>query len=195
MPSFDSITLLQKFRSEIQSLIADPVSIPIDALSSLANDISEIFQIGNKIAFVGNGGSAAEAMHLAAEFTGHCLLDHIPLPAMCLNESQSALTAISNDYGQDHMFSRMVEAFLKPGDLLVVLSTSGTSKNIVRAIESALSRKVRVMMWTGKKAPDYEGVEIWRVPSESTPRIQEVHLVWGHLLAVVIEEKMASSYT
>jgi phosphoheptose isomerase len=121
--------MLEKFRLEIQSIVENPASIPADSLSSLAIEILEIFRSGNKIAFVGNGGSAAEAMHLAAEFTGHCVIDHAPLPAMCLNESQSALTAISNEYGQEYMFSRIVEAFLNKGDLLIVLSTSGTSKN------------------------------------------------------------------
>ena len=183
--------MLEKFRLEIQSIVENPASIPADSLSSLAIEILEIFRSGNKIAFVGNGGSAAEAMHLAAEFTGHCVIDHAPLPAMCLNESQSALTAISNDYGQEYMFSRIVEAFLNKGDLLIVLSTSGTSKNIVRAIESALVRGVRVILWTGEKSPDYDGVEVWRVPSASTPRIQEIHLVWGHILAVLVEEKIA----
>ena len=155
---------------------------------NLASEFEKVFNNSGKIAFLGNGGSAAEAMHIAAEFTGKCVVDHRPLPVMCLNESQSALTAIANDYGIDFMFSRMVEAFLNPGDLLVCLSTSGRSKNVLKAIHSAKERGVSVILWMGDfESPD-EKVDVWKVPSTSTPRVQEIHLMWGHLLAEIVEQ-------
>ena len=152
-----------------------------------AYQLVQAFNEGRTIAFVGNGGSAAEAMHLAAEFTGKCVLEHRPLNAICLNESQSALTAVANDFGVDYIFSRQVEAHLKKGDLLVALSTSGKSANILKAIQSAKELGVFVHLWMGDFECSIDEIEIWKVSARSTPRIQEVHLVWGHLLAEVVE--------
>jgi D-sedoheptulose 7-phosphate isomerase len=155
-------------------------------IEKLAREIFQIFLRGNRIAFVGNGGSAAEAMHLAAEFTGKCLIDHPPLAAVCLNESQSALTAIANDFGIEQMFARSVRAMLGPGDLLIALSTSGNSQNILTAIDEAEKLGVKVILWSGENCAE-KAFEVWRASSGSTPRIQEVHLVWGHLLAEIVE--------
>ena len=156
-------------------------------LFALSNQVLQVFANSKKIAFVGNGGSAAEAMHLSAEFTGKCVIDHKPLPAICLNESQSSLTAIANDYGVEHTFSRLVEAYLVEGDLLIALSTSGKSPNILKALALCTERGITPILWTGLNAPEILGVDVWRVPSLSTPRIQEVHLTWGHILAEVVE--------
>ena len=146
-----------------------------------------------KIAFVGNGGSAAEAMHMAAEFTGKCVLEHQPLPALCLNESQSALTAIANDFGVDFMFSRQVQAHLQQGDLLIALSTSGKSKNILNALNAAKEMGAQAILWMGDFDNETTGIEIWKVPSTSTPRIQEIHLVWGHIVAEAVEQLIQST--
>jgi D-sedoheptulose 7-phosphate isomerase len=172
---------------EIRALYFDNSNLPENQLLALSSTLVETFRNGNKIAFVGNGGSAAEAMHLAAEFTGKCVVDHVPLAAICLNESQSALTAIGNDYGFDKIFSRQVEAHLREGDLLIALSTSGRSANILNALTAANTLKVRTYLWMGNFELDLPGVEIWRVNSKSTPRVQEVHLSWGHLLAELVE--------
>lgn len=177
--------------TESRRLFSDDKSFPIDKIESLSFQILNAFSTGHKLAFVGNGGSAAEAMHLAAEFTGKCVLPHAPLPALCLNESQSALTAIANDFGIDSMFSRPVEAHLSAGDILVALSTSGTSKNIIRAIDVAVSRGVYCHLWTGDILTPRSDVTYWTVPSKSTPRIQEIHLIWGHLVAELVELKLA----
>ena len=171
-----------------QALTQDSLTFDISRLSNLATNVIQVLRAGNKIAFVGNGGSAAEAMHLAAEFTGKCVVEHVPLAAICLNESQSSLTAISNDYGIDHMFARMVKANLKKGDLLIALSTSGKSKNIIEAIKTANNLGVDTHLWMGDFDISLDGVDAWKVPSRSTPRIQEVHLIWGHILAEVVEE-------
>lgn len=162
-------------------------AIPASAILELARDIQTCFTQGGRLAFVGNGGSAAEAMHLAAEFTGKCVIEHDPLPAICLNESQSAITAIANDYGVEEIFSRQVRAHLRRGDILIALSTSGTSKNILKAIDRSLELGVRSVLWSGELAPHLDGVEVWRAPSTRTPRIQEFHLIWGHLISEVVE--------
>lgn len=178
--------------SKIFEVFTNGASWPIEDLAALSQRIADNFTHNQKVAFVGNGGSAAEAMHLAAEFTGKCVLPHKPWPAICLNESQSALTAIANDYGVDYMFSRQVEAHLSKNDILVALSTSGASMNIHRAISSALEIGVECHLWTGALAPDINSVKVWRAPSSSTPRIQEVHLAWGHILAERVEDLLAN---
>jgi D-sedoheptulose 7-phosphate isomerase len=175
---------------DAQTLFAETKSFPVSDIARLAERVLATFKAGKKIAFVGNGGSAAEAMHLAAEFTGKCVVAHAPMAALCLNESQSALTAIANDYGVDQMFSRQVEAHLGQGDILIALSTSGKSPNIVNALAKAIERGVECYLWAGNSDINLPGVTIWKVPSTSTPRVQEVHLAWGHILAEVVEIKL-----
>jgi D-sedoheptulose 7-phosphate isomerase len=170
-----------------RDLFANVQSFDSSRLANLAQDIDKAMSEGRRIAFVGNGGSAAEAMHIAAEFTGKCVRDHLPLPVLCLNESQSALTAIANDYGIEYMFSRQVSAHLRKGDYLIALSTSGRSTNIVKALEVASASGIRSILWMGDFEFVTPGVETWKVPSKQTPRIQEIHLAWGHLLSEAIE--------
>ena len=176
--------------SEIKLLHSNSETFPEERLAGFAEVILNTFQSGNSVFFVGNGGSAAEAMHLAAEFTGRCIIDHPPLSAFCLNESQSSLTAISNDYGNDFIFSRLVEAHLKKGDVLIALSTSGKSVNILNSIEAAKAKGATVVLWTGINSPILQGVDVWKVPSASTPRIQEIHLAWGHMVAEYVETSL-----
>jgi D-sedoheptulose 7-phosphate isomerase len=185
--------------NEIQALLEQsmrvwnsPNILNIPKMESLCELVVNTFRSGNKLAFIGNGGSAAEAMHLAAEFTGKCSVDHPPLNAVCLNESQSSLTAIANDYGPDEIFARLIRASLRKNDVLVALSTSGRSKNIRRAIDESIKLGVVTYLWTGDidlKSDFPKSLEIWNAPSNSTPRIQEVHLLWGHVLAQVVESK------
>ena len=181
---------LAKLLNGVKGTLEHPDAFPKEKISSLASEFLDIFKKGNKVAFVGNGGSAAEAMHIAAEFTGKCVFEHRPLEVLCLNESQSALTAIANDYGVEYIFSRQVEAHLKRDDLLIGLTTSGRSANILKALGSAQEIGVKTMLWTGASTPEISGVRIWRAPSNSTPRAQEIHLIWGHLLAELVEAQL-----
>ena len=176
--------------SDAQNIFKDTKNFPTEKIIELSIAILQCFRKGGKIAFVGNGGSAAEAIHIAAEFTGKCVKEHIPLPALCLNESQSAITAIANDYGVEKMFSRLVDAHLKSGDILIALSTSGNSKNIIEAISAALAKNVNTILWTGQNASDSTKYDVWKVESSSTPRVQEVHLVWGHVIAEIVESNL-----
>ena len=183
-------SLIHEKVTAIQEMHMNRTLFDVERLEVLASKILEVFSSGGKIAFVGNGGSAAEAMHLAAEFTGKCVIQHKPLPALCLNESQSALTAIANDFGSEFMGSRQVEAHLNQGDLLIAMSTSGQSLNILRALEAAHEKNVSPILWMGNFDVELKDVDVWKVPSISTPRIQEIHLAWGHILAEVIESEL-----
>jgi D-sedoheptulose 7-phosphate isomerase len=176
-----------KKQEELKSLGILLNNFDFDQVRNLGDLIIKKLNSGNKIAFLGNGGSAAEAMHIASEFVSKCCVDHKPLHVICLNESQSAITAIGNDYGFESIFERLVRSELKNNDVLVALSTSGKSANILNAIKSALELGVHVVLWTGSKNIDLPDVEIWNCPIISTPRIQEVHLVWGHLIAEYVE--------
>jgi D-sedoheptulose 7-phosphate isomerase len=180
---------ISKLILETQEAYINPLSFPLEAMNELANRFVATFNKGNKVAFVGNGGSAAEAMHLAAEFTGKCVSNHSPLPVVCLNESQSSLTAIANDFGVEFIFSRQVRAHLKKGDLMIALSTSGRSLNVINALEEAKEIGVECVLWMGDFDFNQEGFEIWKVPSQSTPRIQEIHLSWGHIIAQIVEKQ------
>lgn len=170
-----------------QKLILDSKSFPEDEILKLVHEINSTFRVHKKIAFIGNGGSAAEAMHIAAEFTGKCVNDHPPLPAICLNQSISSITAIANDYGFENIFSRLVEAELNSGDILIALSTSGKSENILRALNVAVEKEVKCYLWTGNNDIAITSVNVWKVPSQETPRIQEIHLMWGHVVAELVE--------
>lgn len=177
--------------SSITDLVRDSNNFPIEHLVELAEICVQALTDGYKIAFVGNGGSAAEAIHLAAEFTGKCVVEHKPLSAICLNESQSSLTAIGNDFGFEFIFARQVAAHMKRGDILIALSTSGKSLNILNALDEANNIGVATYLWTGITELELKGTEIWQVGSKTTPRIQEMHLMWGHILAEVVEKYFA----
>jgi D-sedoheptulose 7-phosphate isomerase len=147
---------------------------------------------GRKILFAGNGGSAADAQHWAGELVSRFYFDRPGLPAIALTTDSSIITAIGNDYGYDYVFARQVEALGQEGDVLYAISTSGNSKNIIRAIESAREKGVIVVGLTGQgggKMMDMCDV-CFRVPSTETPRIQEGHEALGHLLCALIEQEI-----
>ncbi len=180
--------IVKKRLEEARQVFNEDKSFPLANLLSLSLIVRSSLEKGNKIAFVGNGGSATEATHIAAEFIGRCVVEHKPLAAISLTDSNAIITAIANDYGVEEIFSRQVTALLKEGDILVSLSTSGRSLNILKAIEQANSMGVHTILWMGDFEHASEANEVWKVPSKSTPRIQEVHLLWGHVLAQAIEE-------
>ncbi len=150
----------------------------------------EALKSGRKILICGNGGSAADAQHIAAELTGRFKKERQALPAIALTVDTSALTAIGNDYGFDRVFSRQAEAYAKEGDVLIAISTSGNSQNVINAIDSAKNLGVKVVTLTGKsggKMKDMGDVNIV-IPSNSTPRIQEMHIMAGHMICAVVDE-------
>ena len=139
---------------------------------------------GNKLLFCGNGGSAADAQHLAAEFVNRFIMDRPPLPAIALSTDTSVLTAIGNDFGFDLVFSKQVQALGNPGDMLIALSTSGNSKNVLKAVEAARERGVAVLGLTGGTGGSMAGLcdLLIAVDDKRTPLIQEIHITVGHLL-------------
>jgi D-sedoheptulose 7-phosphate isomerase len=147
------------------------------------------FKNGNKVLFCGNGGSAADAQHLAAEFSGRFYTDRDALPAEALHCNTSYLTAVANDYSYDVIYSRLVKGIGNPGDVLVGLSTSGNSKNILNAFEVARQKGMTTIAFTGttggamKPLADY----LINVPSTDTPRIQESHILLGHIICQLVE--------
>lgn len=144
--------------------------------------VVETLRAGGKVLFAGNGGSSAIASHLAAELVGRCIHDRHPLPALSLGESTVGMSALANDYGFDEVFARGVRGLGAPGDLLVAMSTSGSSPNVRRALEAARDSSLTTVALTGAGGTSLAAAADLGlvVPSRVTPRVQEVHLLWGH---------------
>jgi D-sedoheptulose 7-phosphate isomerase len=145
---------------------------------------------GKKIVFFGNGGSAADAQHIAAELVVRLRKDRPGMPALALTANPSVLTAAANDYGFDQIFARQIEALVGPGDLLVALSTSGTSKNILRGAEAGKTRGAFIVALTGETGGELAGKAdlLLNVPSRDSQRIQEAHITIGHIVCSLIEQ-------
>lgn len=145
---------------------------------------------GGKLLLMGNGGSAADAQHIAAEFTGRFLKERKALPAIALNTNTSALTAIANDYSYEDVFSRQIEALAREGDVVIGISTSGNSKNVLKAIQAANSLGCVTVGMTGKSGGALKGIAKFTITvgSDSTPIIQEVHIAIGHIISKIVED-------
>jgi len=173
-----------------EALLRDEAFGALVARASL--EIVKALRGGGKVMFCGNGGSAADAQHLAAEFTGRYLKERRALPALALHANTSALTAIGNDYGFDLVFARQIEALGKEGDVVVGISTSGNSPNVLRALETAKEKSIYTVALTGAsggKMKDVADCAI-RIPSEETPRIQECHILTGHIICEIAEDML-----
>jgi len=170
-----------------QQLLADENLI--NQIAIVTDIITKAFQNGNAIYFAGNGGSAADAQHLAAEFSGRFYKDRKALPSDALHCNSSYLTAVANDYSYDIIYARLLEGLAKPGDVLVGISTSGNSENIVKAFEMAKTIGVTTIGFTGQKGGKMKdlGDYLINVPSNTTPRIQESHILVGHIICELVE--------
>lgn len=163
-----------------------------DTILSIANAFIKAYENGNCLRFCGNGGSAGDAQHIAAELSGRFYFDRPPLDAEALHVNSSYLTAVANDYGYDVVYERMVEAQGKKGDVLVGLSTSGNSENVLRAMKKAKELGMVTVAFTGQgggKMAEFADFLI-DVPSTDTPRIQEVHILIGHIICEIVEEEL-----
>lgn len=164
----------------------------LNKIQELVQAIVSAFNNGNKVLFCGNGGSAADAQHLAAELSGRFYTDRDPLPSDALHCNTSYLTAVGNDYGYDVVYSRLVKGMGRKGDVLVGLSTSGNSVNITKALQQARQLGMITVGFTGetggamKELCDY----LINVPSTDTPRIQETHIMIGHIVCQLVEEQL-----
>lgn len=161
----------------------------LDQLEECSRKIISCFRQGGKVLFCGNGGSAADAQHLAAEFSGRFYYDRDPLFAEALHVNTSYLTAVANDYSYDEVYARLIKAKGRDGDVLVGLSTSGNSPNVIRAMEEAhIAGMINIAFTgnTGGKMKDIADILI-NVPSNDTPRIQEMHILLGHIVCEIVE--------
>jgi D-sedoheptulose 7-phosphate isomerase len=194
---FLATTMQQKIREILTKSIDTKQKVlndsgMIERISKVTDVIANAFRNGNKVLFCGNGGSAADAQHLAAEFSGRFYSDRDPLPSEALHCNTSYLTAVANDYGYDVVYSRMIKGVGKSGDVLVGLSTSGNSVNIIKAMEVARGIGMINVGLTGegggkmKDMCDY----LINVPSTDTPRIQESHITIGHIICELVETEL-----
>lgn len=186
-------------QKKIQEIISSSIDVKTKILTNedLLKTIHEVisliiktFDAGGKLLFCGNGGSAADAQHLAAEFSGRFYKDRKPLPAEALHCNTSYLTAVANDYGYDEVYSRAVSASGRPGDVLVALSTSGNSVNITKALQTANEIGMITVGFTGEGGGKMKGLcqYLVNVPGNDTPRIQEAHIMIGHIICELVEK-------
>ena len=164
----------------------------IAQIDTVVKVITTAFQNGNSVYFAGNGGSAADAQHLAAEFSGRFYKDRKALPSEALHCNTSYLTAVANDYSYEVIYARLIEGITKPGDVLVGIGTSGNSGNIVKAFEMAKTKQVVTIGFTGDKGGKMKEISDYliNVPSNDTPRIQESHILVGHIICELVESNI-----
>jgi D-sedoheptulose 7-phosphate isomerase len=184
-------TILKRFKesAEVKTrFLKENLSQLLDAIKLIAH----AFEAGNKLFFFGNGGSAADAQHLAAEFVNRYVMDRPPLPAIALTTDTSILTSISNDFAFNEIFAKQLRALGKEGDVAIAISTSGTSSNVIKAVEVAKEMRMKTVALTGNdggvlaKKADIS----LNVSSTSTPRIQETHILIGHILCEMVEHHL-----
>jgi len=186
-----------KIRSILEASIATKKAVLDDAellerISVATDAISSCFKEGGKVLFCGNGGSAADAQHLSAEFSGRFYTDRSPLPSEALHCNTSYMTAVANDYGYDVVYSRIIKGMGRKGDVLVSLSTSGNSVNIINGMKAARDLGMINIAFTGQTGGQMKEFAdlLINVPSTDTPRIQESHITIGHIVCQLVEERL-----
>ena len=181
---------LQETLDNCNKLLKDDQFIKL--ISKTADLITDAVKSGNKLMICGNGGSAADAQHIAGEFVCRFYIDRKPMPAIALSTDTSILTSISNDYSYDDIFSRQVMAIGKSGDVLLGISTSGSSMNVLKAFKVAKELNIKALLLTGnveREIAKFSDIVI-KAPSNDTPRIQEMHLVIEHIICEIVEKKI-----
>ncbi|MBI4689996.1 MAG: D-sedoheptulose 7-phosphate isomerase [Nitrospirae bacterium] len=175
----ESITVKEKFAKD-----------NIDTISEVSKVIADAFNDGKKLILFGNGGSATDASHIAAEFVNRFKKERPGLPAISLNTDMAIITAIANDYDYSDVFARQLKALGDEGDIVIAISTSGNSANVLKALEVTKKKKIKSIAFTGAKGEKFASKATYAfiVPSDSTPRIQETHITLGHVLCQMVEE-------
>lgn len=161
----------------------------LETLNTVVEKIIQAYRNNNKVLWCGNGGSAADSQHLAAELSGRFYYDRAPLSSEALHVNTSYITAVANDYSYDVIYSRLIQAMGQPGDVLIGLSTSGNSGNVIKAFETAREKGMITVGFTGQTGGKMKAVSDYliNIPSTDTPRIQEVHMLLGHTLCEMVE--------
>ena len=186
-------TKLELIEKRIRESIAIKEAIAADGnllkqVESLAEDCLVALRNGGKIIFAGNGGSFADAQHLSAEFVSRFMFDRNPLPALALGTNSSCFSALANDYGYDQVFSRELLAIVTRNDLLIAISTSGNSPNIIKLIKAAQDSNIKIYALTGETGGQIAGqCQCLKIPSNLTARIQEAHILIGHIVCEIVE--------
>jgi D-sedoheptulose 7-phosphate isomerase len=189
---------MESVTSEIQASIDTKTRLLDDSslikqVFDLAERCTVALRAGGKIIFCGNGGSFADAQHLSAEFTSRFLFDRPGLPSLALGTNSSAMTAIGNDYGYENVFAREIEAIATPADVLIAITTSGNSGNILKAIEAAKMNNIPTVVLTGSgRGKLADDVDTLHIPSTQTARIQECHILIGHIVCGLVEKSIFS---
>ena len=188
----DSKRLIEQFVAESVRVKSEFFQANATLIAETAEKMALSLRAGQKVLLFGNGGSAADAQHIAAEFVGRFIPDRIPLPAISLATDTSALTALGNDYGYNLVFARQVQALGNAGDIAIGISTSGNSPNVLEAIDAARSKGLMTIGLTGQDGGKMNGrVDVlFRIPSRMTPRIQETHITLGHVLCELIDREL-----
>lgn len=189
-PTDDPAAYLTRSAAAMTELARDGVARQV--LERMAEATCAAMRAGGKLLIAGNGGSAGDAQHIAAEFVGRLMYDRAPLPALALTVDGSVLTATANDYGFEHVFARQVSALGRPGDVLLGLSTSGQSPNVLRALEAGREKGMRCFGFTGRGGGAMaERCELlFRAPSDETAIVQQLHITGGHVFCALVERAM-----
>jgi D-sedoheptulose 7-phosphate isomerase len=178
----------------LKAAVDDPDFFSV--LGKIADEMANALKVGRKILLCGNGGSAADAQHIAGELLSRFDTDRAPLPAIALTTDSSVVTAIGNDYGYDHVFERQVRGLGAKGDVLIAISTSGRSPNVLRALDAARTNGVVTIGFTGRKGGEMPSRcdVILRVPSDRTPVIQQIHITAAHIVCGLVERRLAGAH-
>ncbi len=181
----DSISVKQKFVDEYMETIIEVSRLIADTLKN-----------GSKLLLFGNGGSACDASHIAAEFINRFQRERPAFPAIALNTDMAVITSIANDYDYSTIFERQLKALAQDGDIVIAMSTSGTSPNVIKAVETAIKKGLKVVALTGAKGDKLASMSdyVFAVPSNDTPRVQETHITLGHVLCQMVEEILFESH-
>ena len=173
------------------------LSANLDVIREIANVIVKAYKDKHCVYLIGNGGSAADAQHIAGELIGRFKINRRPLPAIALTTDTSVITAIANDFGYETCFARQIEALAKPGDVLLAFSTSGNSKGILNAVQVAKSLRAITIGFTGKDGGLLKSIVdiCLKIPSDNTPRIQECHITVGHIICSIVEKEIFCAVT
>lgn len=189
--------MINAFQSRLQASIDLKTAVMqnqelLGAMAGLTEAVATAYRNGGKVLWCGNGGSAADAQHLAAELSGRFYYDRAPLFSEALHVNTSYITAVANDYSYDLIYSRLIQAMGRKGDVLIGLSTSGNSKNVVKALDKANEMGVITAGFTGQTGGEMKYVSkfLINIPSTDTPRIQECHMLLGHTLCELVESEL-----
>jgi D-sedoheptulose 7-phosphate isomerase len=192
MPESTDALVRQRITESIEAKQALLAGEHVAKVSTLAELVLAALRDGGKVILMGNGGSAADATHLAAEFVGRFRLERAPLPALSLTDNTSSVTAIGNDYGYEHSFSRQVRGLGRRGDVAIGLTTSGSSRNVVEGLRAAREAGLRTASITGERGGDVEGASdlCLKMPAQETARVQECTMVVGHTVCEIVEHAL-----